>query len=975
MPTTEEILDKLERERQAREQQIAKRQPILAPIEQKPVLMGQPMVQPTGPDIQAMPAPMMPIPTLQPPPIDNGPSPLGQALGGLAGAGASFGLKKLFASKPAADPAYQINKPKLEIPSNIGGMVPPSHVNPLPDLGGAPGEFSALKAAPKVAPVGGGGIGGTISKVGKIFGFEGGGTWAELKKALQQGPVEVGESGPEIIDKNAGVIPAPETRQLLRKVAPDPNYTPGAFPSMQSNGSNEFAGETAPQLKMVAPRFSQQQDQTGQQSGLLPIDEQASLLSDRGIKRVAPLNSQPDGQQGQSLVQPINRDAETSSTDERWNQMSQAMQNPRSQRNDPRVSYAGARALEVNNTYPDGPDNVSPDQRARIGAMSQNIGKLPAELSGDGLGNWAAGAMRKEAERSGGSVDFAILNRSGLRKPSLPAGDVSEASIYETMPFDNKLVIADVKGKDLGAFLGRNGRAMAVDGDTSKMDPNQTYSVAMPDYVINRGGRQGLQGATNVRPVGVARDALMDSVRGSSSDGSTAGASTAPASTGSPSASTPATTPNPHQAAIDARRAELEKEWVELHNLENTKAVDKNGRLKSGFLGALQGFLGGGGLVGAVAGGVRGAVQKNWDEELKQAKEVRRRGAVLDRALKIEREFAQLDALDTRATANAQKAPTQARSAAKQRLQIRARQNGGTLDPNDSETQADLALIGISNLPGPKRKGINAAAIQQSRYDNNFYYPTFDDKQGKYVMRRLDLESGEMQPLTEGERQRLDYERLENNRRTADFVAKYGREAAEAAGMKIIPDPNEEGGAPSSAPGPQPSAQQPAPAAAPEVAPPSKVKPVGTSAIPPNLYVGPPVGRGRGVARHGRGGGSGRGDSIGENLKQRDVARYQSEKAQAEAQAVAAEQRGDDATAGAYRNAANVAQQNIDNLGGGAPARGGRGLGAQSISGGLGAAGTPRQYTAAEIRAQASSEGKDPEAAVRFARAKGRLKR
>jgi hypothetical protein len=312
MPTTEEILDKLERERQAREQQIAKRQPILAPIEQKPVLMGQPMVQPTGPDIQAMPAPMMPIPTLQPPPIDNGPSPLGQALGGLAGAGASFGLKKLFASKPAADPAYQINKPKLEIPSNIGGMVPPSHVNPLPMLGGAPGEFSALKAAPKVAPVGGGGIGGTISKVGKIFGFEGGGTWAELKKALQQGPVEVGEAGPELLTKG-GVIPAPETRQLLRKVAPDPNYTPGAFPSMQSNGSNEFAGETAPRLKMVGPRFSQQQDQTGQQggqdAGVVPVADRRAAI-ETAIKNPVPI--QPNnltyngrGTFDQSQVQPV----------------------------------------------------------------------------------------------------------------------------------------------------------------------------------------------------------------------------------------------------------------------------------------------------------------------------------------------------------------------------------------------------------------------------------------------------------------------------------------------------------------------------------------------------------------------------------------------------------------------------------------------------------------------------------------------
>jgi hypothetical protein len=966
MPTTEEILDKLERERQAREQQIAKRQPLLAPIEQKPVLMGQPMVQPTGPDIQAMPAPMMPIPTLQPPPIDNSPSPLGQALGGLAGAGASFGLKKLFASKPAADPAYQINKPKLEIPSNIGGMVPPSHVNPLPDLGGAPGEFSALKAAPKVAPVGGGGIGGTISKVGKIFGFEGGGTWAELKKALQQGPVEVGESGPEIIDKNAGVIPAPETRQLLRKVAPDPNYTPGAFPSMQSNGSNELAGETAPQLKMVAPRFSQQQDQTGQQSGLLPIDEQASLLSDRGIKRVAPLNSQPDGQQGQSLVQPINRDAETSSTDERWNQMSQAMQNPRSQRNDPRVSYAGARALEVNNTYPDGPDNVSPDQRARIGAMSQNIGKLPAELSGDGLGNWAAGAMRKEAERSGGSVDFAILNRSGLRKPSLPAGDVSEASIYETMPFDNKLVIADVKGKDLGAFLGRNGRAMAVDGDTSKMDPNQTYSVAMPDYVINRGGRQGLQGATNVRPVGVARDALMDSVRGSSSDGSTAGASTAPASTGSPSASTPATTPNPHQAAIDARRAELEKEWVELHNLENTKAVDKNGRLKSGFLGALQGFLGGGGLVGAVAGGVRGAVQKNWDEELKQAKEVRRRGAVLDRALKIEREFAQLDALDTRATANAQKNSPET-LAAKSRKEMltelaqHVRLAGGRIDPDDARAVELGQQLGIKGKQGG---GFNAQRVKPLRGADGVDRLVYVDGPNDFHYINGDGSPGGALSARDEKFLALELEK-ENRQRALDGLGP----------MKWNDDD-----APST---PQPIPASMPPGSSAPSATPSGLKPVLVPSGQPPAKLNPVFGRARGGGRHygGARGGVGGGSQRDIGFAESGAAGAQANAQEARERAVRLRGQGLDAeaaeaerTAQAWEEKGRVESGRLQRAGG-SPRGSAGNLGAQSVGGGLGAAARPKQYTVAEIRAQAKSDGKDPDAAVRYARQNGRLKR
>ena len=111
-------------------------------------------------------------------------------------------------------------------------------------------------------------------------------------------------------------------------------------------------------------------------------------------------------------------------------------------------------------------------------------------------------------------------------------------------------------------------------------------------------------------------------------------------------------------------------------------------------------------------------------------------------------------------------------------------------------------------------------------------------------------------------------------------------------------------------------------------------------------------------ARRANRGGSSKRDSIAESLEARDAARYESDAAQAEAQATAAEQRGDDKTAVAYRNAAAVARTNAQNL-----------RPRQSSSG------SPRQYTEAEIRAQAASEGKDPDAAVRWAKQNRRLKR
>jgi uncharacterized membrane protein YgcG len=82
---------------------------------------------------------------------------------------------------------------------------------------------------------------------------------------------------------------------------------------------------------------------------------------------------------------------------------------------------------------------------------------------------------------------------------------------------------------------------------------------------------------------------------------------------------------------------------VKLYGLENTKAVDKNGKLKSTFLGILQGFLRGG-VGGAVAGGIYGGIHSQWDEELKQVAQVSQQNNKVDRALKIESELTRLDA-------------------------------------------------------------------------------------------------------------------------------------------------------------------------------------------------------------------------------------------------------------------------------------------------------------------------------------------
>ena len=63
--------------------------------------------------------------------------------------------------------------------------------------------------------------------------------------------------------------------------------------------------------------------------------------------------------------------------------------------------------------------------------------------------NWATDAlydMAKEVYK--GEVDFAVTNIGGMRT-NWQAGDITRRQVYELMPFDNRLVILTMEGKDV----------------------------------------------------------------------------------------------------------------------------------------------------------------------------------------------------------------------------------------------------------------------------------------------------------------------------------------------------------------------------------------------------------------------------------------------------------------------------------------------------------------------------------------------
>ena len=127
------------------------------------------------------------------------------------------------------------------------------------------------------------------------------------------------------------------------------------------------------------------------------------------------------------------------------------------------------------------------------------------------LGNLLADLTIKEGDpifyrRTGKHIDFCLLNHGGIRAP-LPKGAVRIRDAYRVMPFENIIVVVEMKGGrvlELLNYVGKSKRANPVsglqiqfneDGSLSKatvrgepFDISQNYYVATIDYLQQGGG-------------------------------------------------------------------------------------------------------------------------------------------------------------------------------------------------------------------------------------------------------------------------------------------------------------------------------------------------------------------------------------------------------------------------------------------------------------------------------------------------------
>jgi 2',3'-cyclic-nucleotide 2'-phosphodiesterase (5'-nucleotidase family) len=168
--------------------------------------------------------------------------------------------------------------------------------------------------------------------------------------------------------------------------------------------------------------------------------------------------------------------------------------------------------------------------------MNKVIGFTPAtmtkRLPESGLGNFMADCMLEMgAKKFGMPIDIAFMNQGGIRA-SINKGNITIGNVYELMPFDNLLVVQELKGSVLEALLNhiaadggwpiskgssfkiKNKQAVDIIINGKPLDRNATYITANSDYIAQGGSDAAMLKVFPFQNKGyLIRDALLEYIQ------------------------------------------------------------------------------------------------------------------------------------------------------------------------------------------------------------------------------------------------------------------------------------------------------------------------------------------------------------------------------------------------------------------------------------------------------------------------------
>lgn len=141
--------------------------------------------------------------------------------------------------------------------------------------------------------------------------------------------------------------------------------------------------------------------------------------------------------------------------------------------------------------------------------------EIKADDPSGALNFWIVDLMFRQMKAiSAEKIDMAVVNNHAFRKP-LPEGPITVSDVYETLPFENEIVILKMKASDLRSLMRtiarrgtesfanacievKDGRLESLQIDGRDWDPDRVYTVVTIDYLAQgSGGMTAFRKATH----------------------------------------------------------------------------------------------------------------------------------------------------------------------------------------------------------------------------------------------------------------------------------------------------------------------------------------------------------------------------------------------------------------------------------------------------------------------------------------------
>jgi 2',3'-cyclic-nucleotide 2'-phosphodiesterase (5'-nucleotidase family) len=166
--------------------------------------------------------------------------------------------------------------------------------------------------------------------------------------------------------------------------------------------------------------------------------------------------------------------------------------------------------------------------------LCENNQDLIKELPEGTLGNFVCDEIYEYAtNKLNIKADFCIYNYGGIRISNLPKGKITIGKIYELCPFENTLVLVELKGNyciELFDLIAKNNgtpcsrqlnlklnkqQIQEVLLNKQVLDTNQSYFILTNDYVANGGDKtEPMKKATSKKELNIKiRDLLISSLQ------------------------------------------------------------------------------------------------------------------------------------------------------------------------------------------------------------------------------------------------------------------------------------------------------------------------------------------------------------------------------------------------------------------------------------------------------------------------------